>query len=453
MKFVCDNCKAKYQIRGRQGRRQDRADEVPQVRLQHQGVPDGDQIADGPSIDLPSHDVEAAASLAAAVPHAPQSGPVAVPPARPPVALAEPPAPRSTWGDREEESTSIMTAPVRDAVAAATGRPSSAAAPLRAPAAPRPVTPAPVRPVTAAPTPRPFAAPRPVGAAAASARPNDAGLAARAVSRPSSASSAAVQHEHTPHAAPPLSLHAAPLTPAPAAPEHEWYVGIGGSPIGPVRVCGDPRARCRKRGRRGIPRLARRAVGVASSPHRPRAARGDQSGRDGGGPGPSPSPLAAPVLAAAAATPAPVVAAPAPAVAAPAPVVATPTPVQVAGPFVPAASSSVAPVVAVDAVAPPVAAVAPPVAAVVSPASAPKAHVDIDPALEASLIPRQRGPHPVYALIAAATVSAGSRRTCWSPGPRRRRRSSWSPAPRPPARPLRSPAPPTRARLRSRSAS
>ena len=38
MKFVCDNCKAKYRNRGRQGRRQDRPHEVPQVRLQHQGL-------------------------------------------------------------------------------------------------------------------------------------------------------------------------------------------------------------------------------------------------------------------------------------------------------------------------------------------------------------------------------------------------------------------------------
>ncbi len=420
MKFVCDNCKAKYQIGDNKV-----AGKTVRMKCRKCGynikvTPGGIEVADAPSMDMPSHDFEAPVSMAAPVVPAPA-----------PAAPA-----RSTWG-ADDESTSIMTAPVRDAVAEVV----SPAAPLRPAPAPKPPPPRPVtmaphapRPVTAGATPRPFTPPpRPAGAGGVpSARP---------VSRQSSASMAAVHHEPTPHPAPHAPLHAAPHAPlhaAPqaAAPEVEWYVGIGGSPIGPVRVSViRERAAAHEvdgeslvwregmgewRPLRTIPELIE-VVTAALSPRLPST--------------PTPTPFAAAAIAEPPRAPAPPVVAPAPLAVAPAPVAFTPAPAAftpapaaftpapvapappapaplqvVADPFAPPPASSangkangfhVEPAVPAPAVSAP--------AAIPSAPRAPAPSDDIDPALEAALIPRRRGGlHPMaYAFIAAAAVFSG----------------------------------------------
>jgi len=400
MKFVCDNCKAKYQIGDDKV-----AGKTVRMKCRKCGYnikvsPEG---SEAPSMDMPSHDFEAPASMAApVVPQPPQSGPVPSQVARPAPA-PKPAAPaRSTWGDTEDESTSIMSAPVRDAVAAAAGlaptpHASSGTAPLRAPPAPRPVTTVPgaPRPAAGGVAPRPFAAAAP-----------------RPVSRQSSASMAAVQHDHGAHPA----HHPAPQPPAAVVPEHEWYVGIAGSPIGPVRVSViRERALANEvdgeslvwreglsewRPLRTVPELFE-VVTAAQVPRPP----------------PTPTPLAA--IAATPAIAAPMrLAEPPPPAAAPAVVSAAPAALQAfSDPFAPLANGSVngradgllgppgegARSLPVD---------APPDPRPVGPAaaSAPRpaaATVDVDPALEASLAPR-RGLHPMaYAFIAAVAVFSG----------------------------------------------
>jgi hypothetical protein len=363
------------------------------------------------------------------------------------VAHAAPLAAKAPWTEGDDESTSIMNAGMRDAVLAATGhtapRPGRDGGHPQTPGAPRPVT-------AAAHPPRPVTAPRaPSRTVPGVAPPAPARPVARSLS--------------------PLSVAAAAAAAAAAGdvPEVDWYVGIGGTPIGPVRlsvirdraaaheVDGDSLVWREGMGEwrplRTIPELLE-VVTAAQAPL----------------PAPTPTPLAAtPARAPAPAAPAPMPApppAPAPAVQAPLAAAPVPTP----APAAPAPAAAVAPLVVSDPFAKPAPAPAPtaspfaetplvtpsspgsngkvngihhpvtmgeapkppigldaalgsPLAAAVpagaqEPRSAPEpapsapkvSTVDIDPRLEEKLVPRRSNTHPMaYAFIAAAMAFAG----------------------------------------------
>jgi predicted Zn finger-like uncharacterized protein len=506
MKFVCDNCKAKYQIGDDKV-----AGKTVRMKCRKCGYnikvsPDGTAL----SADAPSHELDAPLSVSpasllpvsAAAPRPPVSmGPQAAPRAPVPAPRASHTGPTSAaaepgWSEGDDESTAIMNAPVRDAVAAvmASSKPAGAIPirPAPAPPPPRPVTTAPHAPRPLTPRPTPAAPPRSVTATMVGiARPVTMGgpesppkppeiRAGRLIARPAGAAAAAVQHEHTPppHAAPP---HAA----AQSAPEQGWFVGVAGSPIGPIGVSvireraaanevdGDSLVWREGMGEwrplRTFPELlealvpapAPRAVtptplAAVVAPRAP-VSMGPQAAPNPGPASRAPAPVAAAPRPAPAPTPAQVAAAPA--APAPVPVAAAPrpAPVPTPAPVAAPAASAPGPIAAAPTPAPaPVATTPAPIAA--APASlqglsdpfvapAPATHgtngkanglhpgsadpfggaappaqipadapvkpaakvVDIDPAVEAALIPRRRGSlHPMaYAFIASATVFSG----------------------------------------------
>ncbi len=262
MKFLCDNCKAKYQIGDDKV-----AGKTVRMKCRRCGFdihvnastiveetsaapwPDASATMQGSmAIVTP----ELAASLGLTSPAAPRPAeassipkptiPRAVAAPRAPIAAPAPPAaaPQPDWnqagGEIDDESTAIMTIPLRVAVAAAKAA-SSAGAP--SPAAPPAATPS-ARPLSTTPRPAPAATPRP----AVAATPRPAGLAPRpGAPRPGAAS---------PEPAPAASASAKPApggvagafaraaqAPEPAAasiPEDGWYVGIAGTPFGPASL-------------------------------------------------------------------------------------------------------------------------------------------------------------------------------------------------------------------------
>jgi predicted Zn finger-like uncharacterized protein len=428
MKFVCDNCNAKYQIG-------DEKVAGKTVRMKcrkcgHDIKVSGQRPGGGePNVietTMTGLDVEPApmSVVGNAIPAPAPSAPAA-------------PAARATWSaEAEDESTSIMNAPVRDAVAAVTAGRTNPAAP-----APRPVpAPAP-RAVGAAPAPRPAAAP--------AARP----AAAAPAPRP-----AAPQPHRT------RSSSSLPAVRAydPAIDDVEWYVGIAGSPVGPIRASA---IRERAAGgevdgeslvwREGLPEwkplktfpeLLAAIVPAAPAPAptpEPALITPQPPKPAAPAPAPAPAPVAAAPAPVAPAPPAPIAAAPAPAPAAaapvapapapaPAPVAAAPAPAP--APAAPAPSAAPIGILGDPFAAPPSAAPSPTSqqngkangthagalafdglaaaanapAAPVEPVRPDVPKVDIDPGLEERLVPRPRQTSPaVYAFIAAAAVFGG----------------------------------------------
>ncbi len=245
MKFLCDNCKAKYQIgddkvAGKTVRMKCRrcghsitvSSKVTESSVSRH-MPADPNLANEPTFSVPpGHETADPHSRSADI--APESGagprPVADPRARAP----ERPRPPMR-SDHDDESTQIMQLPIRPEPARpgappARPRPAAGAPPaprvgaapsaFRAPAPPRPIgsaalrapaAPAPVRDLQPAPLQQvPQPAPSPPQPAV-----DPSGVAAafqRAVSDPNATSSS----RHPPH--------------------EDWYVGVGGQPLGPVRV-------------------------------------------------------------------------------------------------------------------------------------------------------------------------------------------------------------------------
>ncbi|MFO0756917.1 MAG: GYF domain-containing protein [Byssovorax sp.] len=281
MKFVCDSCKAKYQI----------GDEKVTAR--------------GARMKCRRCGHEMIVSFATAV-HDDGSSPTVAPLPEPSQPVAHHGLPKVEEESTSDESTAIMTRPLRDAVLAATGAVAPAAAP-RAPAAPippaapsrpvapvppaapsRPIAPAPVAaPVAPAPlrtplpvrplgtpaapaaspaapaaapgskTPLPRPAARPLGAPAAApaapARPvaplppaapaRPAPLPARPLPAPRAASplgapkpGAGPQPPAFPTPPPGDASMRAPHAPPPHLPPEGWFVGLGGGPFGPTTL-------------------------------------------------------------------------------------------------------------------------------------------------------------------------------------------------------------------------
>ena len=315
MKFLCENCKAKYQIgddkvAGKTVRMKCRRCGFD-IHVNASTIVDEASAASWPdasatmqgSMAIITPEAAAAMGLRPATSAAATSAPVAPsPPRATPAPLGAPrpagvlglspsagipravPAPRplapsmaaapsvatapalsSIWpanpADLEEESTAVMSVPLRVAVAAAqaatsagTPRPpmGSTALPTRDAALPRPA-PAP------APAPRPAGPPRPAVAAAPRARPPGSPLDSPTSSNrnlnPSLGGAAGVtgvlgraleeQPDATtthPMAAAPQPAAAPAPKPAPAppaaAPTHSdgWYVGVAGTPLGPTNL-------------------------------------------------------------------------------------------------------------------------------------------------------------------------------------------------------------------------
>src|SRR3569833_2364904 len=114
MKFVCDNCKAKYQIGDEKV-----AGKTVRMKCRKCGYDIKVSASTGSSL---SAERTMEASISALVEDAPMSMLPAPAPSGPRPASGAPPAPaaRGTWANEEDESTSLMNAPVRDAVAAVT---------------------------------------------------------------------------------------------------------------------------------------------------------------------------------------------------------------------------------------------------------------------------------------------------------------------------------------------
>jgi predicted Zn finger-like uncharacterized protein len=454
MKFVCDNCQAKYQIgddkvAGKTVRMKCRKCgyniKVPAGGGQAESAaPDATHDAaheaghdgshDGGVADVPPASVQIPSPGAAAPPRPAAAGGPPRPagagaPPRP--TAAAPPRPTGSaspgaWAGDDDESTAMMSLSVRDAVVAATATAPRPASPAKPPPA-RSITPAPhaaperPRSITHTGTPRPAAGPP--------LRHSTGSLpAARPVTRTSTGSLAAVKLDPSSHSSPHLVL------------EPEWYVGIAGSPIGPVRVS-VIRERAAANEVDGESLVWREGMGewrplrtfpelleVVTAAHGPPPPAPRPAGLT-----PAPvdvRPFAA-VAGLAASVPAPLAAAPPPAAAAPfastvasatAPLAAAP-PAPAPAPAAPAAVSQPAPpptAVLPDALVVPAPAlqnglsngahveVAAPAAAlkVASPAAPRVARDDQDTSLEDSLIPRRRGGvHPMaYAFVAAAAT-------------------------------------------------
>jgi predicted Zn finger-like uncharacterized protein len=231
MKFLCDNCKAKYQIgddkvAGKTVRMKCR-------RCGHSITVSSKVTESSVSRSLPADPNEPTLS---APPNALEDAPASGRAPRPAVAGPAPdprPSPRAALRSDDDESTQIMQIPVapsRPGAPPARPRPAAGAPPpprpsgvgvsgpaaLRAPAPPRPIgivasrAPAPVRELRAPLQSVPKPAPSPPQPAV-----EPGGVAAafqRAVSDPNATSSS----RHPPH--------------------EDWYVGVGGQPLGPVRV-------------------------------------------------------------------------------------------------------------------------------------------------------------------------------------------------------------------------
>jgi predicted Zn finger-like uncharacterized protein len=264
MKFLCDNCKAKYQIGDDKV-----AGKTVRMKCRRCGYSIKVSSASGEGSDHAAPDAPAAeadpawmtaslasapAAVAAAAPRAPIAPPPAAPAPRPaPSALAaqavpSPPAAKPTWNDGDDESTSIMTMPLHVPSA-------SASSPARAGVRPAAGIPAarPSATATAAPhTPRPVTAAAPVSRPVSTPRPGTP----RPVTRTSTGSMAAVRVPIDDVAAAPgggvagafaravadpgQEVASSPRSrgPAEASPVDQdgWYVGIAGAPLGPVPV-------------------------------------------------------------------------------------------------------------------------------------------------------------------------------------------------------------------------
>jgi len=177
MKFLCDNCKAKYQI----------ADEKLHGRAVQMKCRKCGHMIEVPAIMPPA---TSAAAPAATAPVAPPPAPAAAPPA-PSSGIARPPAPK--------------------------------------PAAPKPPAPAPVRPARPAPPaarPRAPSAAAPVAPVTPAPAAADAGPKSAAGGGLAGAFAKTVKETEVSAAIEVLSAGAA----------EEWYVGINGVPLGPVRL-------------------------------------------------------------------------------------------------------------------------------------------------------------------------------------------------------------------------
>jgi predicted Zn finger-like uncharacterized protein len=460
MKFVCDNCKAKYQIGDEKV-----AGKTVRMKCRRCGyeIRVRADLGDGGSIDAPTTDGDAPLSVpptSLAVPHhaplpAPHPPPGHVPP--PPVSAAvrvpigvmtpRPGAPRPP-----SPGAATLSASAHHAAAAA-HHVTPIAAPPAHHAPPAPHAPLPPRPHQAPLPPRPHHAPLPAPRPGAAPAP-------RPVTRQSTSTMAAVQPGHAgdaAHAAH-LSAHApqahaghAPAAPSPYAskptrpgwigemedestaimsgepgpatsdlPDHEWFVGIRGTPTGPIRR-GEIRERAEAGDIDGESLVWREGLSEWRALRTfPELAVIIEAAK---APPPAPPPVA--VL-----TPSPVVAAPlppppapfalTPPAAAPPPPIAAPPP-PVAAPPPPAALLTVTadpfaappapPLAAPPPAAPPVVAVAPSGAApaladaVVAPLAPRRTEADAD--LDA-VLGRKRNTHPMaYAFIAAAAVFGG----------------------------------------------
>ena len=272
MKFLCDNCKAKYQIGDDKV-----AGKTVRMKCRRCGFdihvnastlveetsaapwPDASATMQG-SMAIVTPEVAAALGLrmptapgAPAAPGAPRplaaaslpkpAIPRAVAAPRPIVPAPPPPAaePKAEWnpedGEPEDESTAIMTIPLRIAVAAAQAA-TSASAP--SPATPTPAAAAPAaRPLTATPRPAPAATPRPAPASPtlrATAPAPRAGVLRPPGAPAETASPSAVKPAPGGVAGAFARAAVVPEPAAPAVAQDGWYVGITGAPFGPATL-------------------------------------------------------------------------------------------------------------------------------------------------------------------------------------------------------------------------
>jgi predicted Zn finger-like uncharacterized protein len=427
MKFTCDNCQAKYQIGDEKV-----AGKTVRMKCRRCGYEirvRAEASSDPASTEMPVHEMEGPVSFApastfnelpAVPPHAPPPHLVPPRPAGVPIGAM---APRPGAPPRP-----AAPAPHAGPAAAAHAHAvAAAAAHAPPPPAPRPFAPPP-RAVTSAPAPRPVAA---------SARPGAAPAPARPVTRQSSSTMQAVQPEEAAHAKGRSTwaeddestsimqgqLRLAQLTGAPAhepeGPDHGWYVGIRGTPTGPIH-----RAEIRERvaagdidseslvWREGMAewKPARTFPDLLAVIEAARAPAPAASAVITPGPAPAVPPPAAsaPFLL----SPQPRAHTPEPHAAAPAP---APAPVAHEAPALEPAPAAVAPVaVLADPFGGPGKAVpadapveAPKAAATPVEAPKPAAKAEPEPDLDA-VLGRKRGTHPMaYAFIAAAAVFGG----------------------------------------------
>ncbi|WP_437319168.1 GYF domain-containing protein [Sorangium sp. So ce385] len=240
MKFICDNCKAKYQIgdekvAGKMVRMQcRRCGHLIQVSASvtessvaralpvepPRATADDAQLAppsdEAPPAGLGATVADAGAASAPRPPPASSRGQGAAPaPPRPasqalprPGGAPRPPAPRAA--------------------------PGPASGPLPAPGAPTPGTPAPAVPRAAQPAPAAPRAAQPAPAAPRAAQPAPAGPAAPAARAAEPAPAAAAASAFTRSMSNDRPLGKAPAVRATAS--EDWYVGVGGVPLGPVRL-------------------------------------------------------------------------------------------------------------------------------------------------------------------------------------------------------------------------
>ena len=276
MKFVCDNCKAKYQIgdekvAGKTVRMKCRRCGY-EIRVRAEGV-------EGAGADLHAHEheheMEAPQSLSSTSISSPgfHAGPPPPPRAPGVASLPHPPAapqrvPIGVMAPRPGSMPRPTTLVGHAAPAAALSEKLPHAAPHAPPPRPAPApAPHPLPHAVPHPTPRPAAAPpRSVSAPVAprpvsGTRPGGTPSIARPVTRASSTSLPAVHaedahafHAHSPHATRPAwsgeedeSTSIASGPPSFSAPSHaahaapseldlDWYVGIRGTPTGPIHA-------------------------------------------------------------------------------------------------------------------------------------------------------------------------------------------------------------------------
>ncbi len=269
MKFLCENCKAKYQIGDDKV-----AGKTVRMKCRRCGFdihvnasaileetsasswPDASATMQG-SMAIVTPETAAAMGLRPASSAALKSAPTAASPRPVPAPLAAPrpagvlgllpssavpraapaprpaaPAPRvappsSTWptepADLEEESTSLMSVPLHVAVAAA-----QAATSADAPRPPMASTAPSTREVAATPRPAPAATPRPAGLP----RPAVAAPRARTAGSPTDPA------KNSPGSVDPTPVaDALAEQPAAASTQSEdWYVGVAGTAIGPINL-------------------------------------------------------------------------------------------------------------------------------------------------------------------------------------------------------------------------
>lgn len=243
MKFLCDNCKAKYQIGD---------DKVAgkTVRMKCRKCGHSIQVTAAMADPGTADDAAGVEAIAATVPQAspsagaiePAASAIAAPAPAPRAAapIARPGPARLDDPPTEDESTSIMTFPLPDGPKApgapgpvATRTPLTSSS-MRPAIAARPAAPA--KPIAPAPPPRPAGAtsatlsaarvagaPRPIAPKVGPPRPPNA-----PPSEPQGAGIAGAFARSAAADAPPAAAR--------AAASEDWYVGIGGVPLGPVKV-------------------------------------------------------------------------------------------------------------------------------------------------------------------------------------------------------------------------